>query len=63
MDGLNKIYLDINFMNKYQVINEAKKVLKVEIESAKTLNKIFDNKDCWNNISCLFENHIFSKNW
>ena len=24
-------------------------------------DKIFDNKDCWNNISCLFENHIFSK--
>ena len=29
-------------MNKAQIIREAKKVLKIEIESAKTLNRVFD---------------------
>ncbi len=40
-------------MNKYQVINEAKKVLKVEIESAKTLNKIFD-KSFFDLVNAIF---------
>ena len=40
-------------MNKYQVINEAKKVLKVEIESAKTLNKIFD-KSIFDLVNAIF---------
>ena len=31
-------------MNKLQIINEGKKVLKIEIDSAKTLNKIFNNQ-------------------
>ena len=33
-------------MNKSEIIREAKKVLKIEIESAKTLNSSFDESFC-----------------
>ena len=40
-------------MNKQQIINEAKRVLKVEIESAKTLNISF-NETFYNIVSVIF---------
>ena len=44
---------------KFNNFNKSVKSYKELSEFVK--NKIFDNKDCWNKISCLFENHIFSK--
>ena len=43
MDGIIKIFLVINeIMNKQQIINEAKRVLKIELESIKTLKTSFN---------------------
>ena len=54
LDGQNKIYSNINqYMNKYQILKDAKKVLKIEIESAKTLHSIF-NDSFYNIVNTLF---------
>ena len=41
-------------MNKSQIIKEAKKVLKIEIESVKTLSSSF-NQSFYNVVKTIFE--------
>ena len=55
MDGIIKIFLVINeIMNKHQIIKEAKRVLKVELKSIKTLSSSF-NETFYKIVSVIFE--------
>ena len=52
----------LQLLPKEEKLNNFNKSVKSYKELSEFVkNKIFDNKDCWNKISCLFENHIFSK--
>ena len=52
----------LQLLPQEEKLNNFDKSVKSYKELSKFIkNKIFDNKDCWNKISCLFENHIFSK--